>query len=113
MAEPTIIQVFGAGATQSGSTLTIAKADLVSTGLTVSAANTAESLLAAILFKAKDYLTQANYDLNLDQSITIAPGFNAIVQRDDGNGSLVEYRQNQFNVSLHKLDSDSLDPDDY
>ena len=113
MAEPTITQIFGAGATQTGSQVTISKTDLQAVGLTASATNTAESLLAAILFLAKSYLTQANFDANTDQNITILPGFNSIVQRDDGSGTFVEYRQNQFNVNLHKLDSDSLDPDDY
>ena len=113
MAEPTIIQVFGAGATQSGSTLTISKTDLQAVGLTPSASNTAESLLAAVLFLAQNYLTQTNFDANLDQSVTITPGFNSIVQRDDGTGVFVEYRQNQFNVNLHKTDVTTLDPDDY
>ncbi|MBE9050651.1 hypothetical protein IQ243_09535 [Nostocales cyanobacterium LEGE 11386] len=44
MAEPTIAQVFGDNATQDTNTITITKADLVSTGLTASANNTAEWL---------------------------------------------------------------------
>lgn len=113
MAEPTITQVFGAGATQSASQLTISKTDLAVVGLTASATNTAESLLAALLFLAKNYLTQAAFDANADQSIVILPGFNSIVQRAAADGNFAEFRQNQFNVNLHSPDSSTLDPDDY
>lgn len=113
MAEPTLTQIFGAGATQTASQITIDKADLATVGLTVGASNRAESLLSAVLLLAKNYLTQSNFDSNLDQSITILPGFDSIVQRDDGNGGVTGYRQNQFNVNLHKLDAGAVDPDDY
>lgn len=111
MAEPTLTQVFGPGATQTATVITILKADLVSTGLTASAANTAESLLGAIVLKGKDYLTQAAFDLDLAHSITIATGFNSIVQRDTGNGVFAEYRQFQFLLNAHQVDSATLDPD--
>ena len=111
MAEPTLQQVFGANATQTATALTIAKADL--TGLTASATNTAESLFVAILLKAKAYLTQANYETNIDQSITITtPDFAAqsLVTRQDNQ----QYRQFTETVNLHKLDnSNQIDPDDY
>lgn len=113
MAEPTISEIFGISATQDGSVITIAKADLVATGLTPSTSNTAESLLAAIFLKAKGYLTPANFDINLDQSIVIETGFDAIIQRIDANGNTISYRQNQLTLSLSKLDGDSIDPDDY
>lgn len=113
MAEPTITQVFGAGATQSGSSITILKSDLEAVGLTPSASNTAESLLTAIFLIARASLSQANFESNPDQSIVIAPGFDSIVQRDDGAGGIASYRQNQFNLNLHKPDSDIIDPDDY
>lgn len=57
MAEPTLTQVFGENATQTATTLTITKADL---DLTASGANTAESLLAAIIKKSLDHLTEEN-----------------------------------------------------
>ncbi len=112
MAEPTLVQVFGAGATQSATTITILKADLAAVGLTASASNSAESLLGAIVLNAKTYLTQANFDANINQSITILPGFNSIVQRPDGASGFVEYRQFQWNFNAHKLDNAALDPDD-
>lgn len=112
MAEPTLIEIFGASAAQTATTLTLTKADFLSVGLTASAANSAESLLAAIILLAKAKLTQAAFDSNIDQSITILPGFNSIVQRDTGGGAFAEYRQFSFNVGFHKLDSSALDPDD-
>ena len=113
MAEPTITQVFGAGASQDATTITIIKSDLVSTGLTTSATNTAESLLAAILLKAKVTLTQTGFDSNSDQSIVIEPGFDSIVTVDDGTVGLINYRQSQLNINLHRLDAGGIDPDDY
>lgn len=109
MAEPTLQQVFGAGATQDATTFTIAKADLTAVGLTASATNTAESLMVAILLLAKDYLTAANFENNLDQSITIEESFKNLVTRNNQT-----FRQNSYSVNLHKLDTDStIDPDDY
>ena len=112
MAEPTLQQVFGDNASQNATTLTISKADLSSLGLTPSANNSAESLFVAILLKAKQYLSVANYEANIDQSITIAtPDFNAqsLVTRNNQ-----QYRQFQEVVNLYKVDSSStIDPDDY
>ena len=65
MAEPTLVEVFGAGATQTATTITIAKADLA--GLTPSATNTAEALFAGIYKKAAVNLNQTNYGTNVDQ----------------------------------------------
>lgn len=110
MAEPTLQQIFGAGATQSATELILSKADL--TGLTASANNSAESLFVAILLKAKAYLTTANYDANIDQSVVIeTPGFNAqsLVTRNN-----TQYRQYSETVNLYKVDSSgAIDPDDF
>lgn len=110
MAEPTLTQIFGAGAAQNSTTLTISKADL--TGLTASANNSAESLFVALLLKAKDYLTTANYDANTDQSVTIVtPDFGAqsLVTRNN-----TQYRQYVQTVNLYKVDNSSaIDPDDF
>jgi hypothetical protein len=112
MSEPSITDIFGSGASQSGTSITISKADLAAVSLTASASNTAESLLAAILLLAKVNLTQANFDANIDQSITILPGFNSIIQRPNPSGSSTEYRQFQYNVNFHKLDNSVLNPND-
>jgi hypothetical protein len=109
MAEPTLVQVFGDNATQTGTSLTITKADLA--GLTASSSNTAESLLAAILIKAKNYLTQSNFDANIDQSIVIAGGYSSFTTRGTNNTA---YRNDQLTLTLAKPDTSStLDPDDY
>ncbi|WP_414546514.1 hypothetical protein [Nostoc sp. CCY0012] len=109
MAEPTLQQVFGANAIQDATTITIVKADL--TGLTADANNTAESLLAAINLKAQTYLTQANFDANLDQSIYIESGFSSFTTRGVNNDS---YRVDPVTITFVKPDSNStLDPDDY
>lgn len=113
MAEPTILEVFGANATQTATTITIIKADLSAVSLTASASNTAESLLAAIVLKAQAALTQAAFEANPDQSVVVEPGFDSIVQRDNGAGTFVNYRQNQLTVSLYKPDAGGIDPDDY
>ncbi len=107
MSEPTLAQIFGANTTQSLTDIVISKSDL--TGLTASANNTAESLLVALLLKAKSYLTQANYDLNNDQSLLVVVGFSSLTTRG-GN----QYRQDQITVTMSKIDtSAAIDPDDY
>jgi hypothetical protein len=108
MAEPTLVQVLGANATQNATTLTISKADL--TGLTASTNNTAESLLIALLLKAKAYLTTTNQENNIDQSVTITDGFiPSFVIRDNA-----QYRQDTLTVAMDKpAGSATIDPDDY
>lgn len=107
MAEPTLQEVFGASATQDATTITITKADL--TGLTASSSNTAESLLAAILNKAKSYLTEANFDANTDQSVTIVSNADTLITR-----GTTQYRQSSMTVEFSKVDvASTFDPDDY
>ena len=110
MAEPTLQQIFGTGATQTATTITIVKADLP--GLTPAADNRAEPVFVGILLRAKSFLTPANQEANSEQSITITdPDFNAdsLVQRNNQT-----YRQKTQSVNLQKLDtSTEIDPDDY
>jgi hypothetical protein len=107
MAEPTLQEIFGTGATQTASTITIAKADL--TGLTASASNTAESLLAGIILKAGTALTPTARDANPDQSIAIEQGFDQVAYR----GSTAYY-QSARTITLQKINtSATIDPDDY
>lgn len=109
MAEPTLQQIFGAGATQTATQLVITKADLAAVGLTASATNTAESLFVAIMFIAKQSLTDANLQTNPDQSISIADSFPSLVTRNNA-----QYRQNTYSVNLQKLDAAvTIDPDDF
>lgn len=110
--EPTLTQVFGAGATQDATTITITKANLV--GLTASANNTAEALLTGILKTAAVNLTDANRDLNIDQSVVIdlsqTPSFTTRI-----NGNTTEtYIRNTISVELDKAyGTVEIDPDDY
>lgn len=109
MPEPTLIQVFGSGATQSATTLSINKADLTAVGLTAIIDNSAESLLVAIMLLAKNHLTTTNFGTNLDQSTTIEEGFETLTTR--GTSSV---RQKQLNFNLYKVEPTvTIDPDDY
>ena len=109
MAEPTLTQVFGANATQTATELILNKADFAAIGLTADAANSAESLLAAIVALAQEYLTEANRDLNTDQSIYIENGLASLITRGDDT-----FRQQNKSITFEKLDTQSnFDPDDY
>ena len=107
MAEPTLIQIFGAGATQTATAITILKADLPT--LTPSATNTAESLLAGVLIKASSVLTVANRTANPDQSIAIEAGYDQLAYRGTD-----PFYQSALNVTLQKSNSAAtIDADDY
>lgn len=110
MAEPTLQEVFGAGATQTANAITILKADLP--GLTAAADNRAEALWVGLFLRAFGVLTQIRQDTNPEQNIVLRkPDFNAdqIVTRNNQN-----YRQNIFEAVLQKLDTQAdIDPDDY
>lgn len=109
MAEPTLQQVFGSNATQDLSTLTIAKSDLETVGLTISASNRAEALFIAILLLAKQSLNPTAQETNQDIQITVDSGFTSITFRND-----TQYRQDSLTVNLEKPDTAStIDPDDY
>lgn len=112
MPEPTLPAVFGAAATQTATTVTISKTDLATVGLTASANNTAESILTAILFLARNRLTEAGFNGDVDQSLTITNGFNSIVTRTNSAGVSSEYRQFQWQFNAHKLDNATLSPND-
>lgn len=109
MAEPTLAQVFGTNATQNSTQLVISKSDLAAVGLTASATNTPESLLAAIIVFAQATLTEVAYDANLDQSIIITDGTDSLITRNN-----VTYRQASKTIEFYKPDSSgTFDPDDY
>ena len=110
MAEPTLTAVFGAGATQTATHITIAKADL---DLTASATNRAEQLLAAIAKKAAVTLTLANYNADADQSISIAPGFDSIGFRTFNNTQSA-YLNTQLTFNFSKVQTSAgVTPNDY
>lgn len=108
MTEPTLVQVFGSNATQDSSNLVISKSDLAQIGFTASSENTAESLLAALILKAGEYLTEANQEASgKDMSITIEREQDTILIKDDE-----QYRQYQFTINMERLEPESaIDPD--
>ncbi|QLE59269.1 hypothetical protein [Nostoc sp. TCL26-01] len=114
MAQPTLTDIFGQGATQNGTTLTILKSDLVDAGLTVNSSNSAESLLVAILKKASASLTSENRDSSIDQSVYVdvenQPSF---ATRINGN-TTARYIRDTITIELDKAYNDTgIDPDDY
>jgi archaellum component FlaF (FlaF/FlaG flagellin family) len=107
MAEPTLQNLFGASATQTATTLTIAKADL--TGLTPSANNTAESLLVAILLLAAENATQEAQDADPDRQIVIERGLDSLVTRNNQT-----YRSYSYTVDMQRIDTGStVSPSDF
>jgi hypothetical protein len=109
MSEPTLAQVFGENATQDATTVTIRKSDLPR--LTPQTVNTAESLLAGIIVKAKSGLPKTTFDSNIDQSIYIEGGYPGFAFRGTDNTS---YRVDNLVVNLAKIDTESdIDPDVY
>lgn len=109
MAEPTLAEVFGANATQTATTVTIDKGDLSVTGLTASASNTAESLMAAIIKRMLSNLTVENQLLNPDQSISLQIANPTIYQSPHGD----RYRQTVL-ISFDNPHTDpGILPDDY
>lgn len=109
MAEPSLQELFGANAIQDANSLTISKSDLVAIGLTASATNSAESLLAAIIAIAQQILTTDRQDTHPEQSIVIEDGLESLTTRNDQT-----YRQLTKQINFDKLDNQStFDPDDY
>lgn len=109
MAEPTLTEIFGAGATQDADTITIVKADLPR--LTPAAFNRAESLLTGIVLKAQSGLSKTGFDNNLDQSIYIDQGYPSFTFRGTNNDS---YRVDQLTINLSKPDTNAeIDPNNY
>lgn len=132
MAEPDVNSVFGNGfrvgyapggssslsstgnaSFQAGKYICISIPDLANTGLFDSGAgtyeHTAESLLVAIILKAKDQLTQQNFDLHLEQNLVITERSRDTIQRNGATWNRIN-----LNVALHLLvDNTAIDPDDY
>jgi hypothetical protein len=110
MSEPTLQEIFGAGATQSATTITILKADLP---MTAAAINRGEQLFAAIVKKASTNLTTTNFSTNADQSITIAAGFDSLAYRTIGTVTET-LLQTQLTINFGKVQATSgITPDDY
>jgi hypothetical protein len=107
MAEPLLTSVFGAGATQTISTLTIQKSGL--TGLTPAAINTSESLLVAILVRAMLTLTPSAAANNNDQNLSIARTPDTLITV----GVSTDYTVNLLVSMRKKILSAGIVPDGY
>ena len=110
MSEPTLNDLFGAGATQNGSSITILKSDLP---MTASAVNRGEQILAAIAKKTATYLTPETFSTDIDRNIEIDPGFDSLVYRTIG-GVTETLLQTQLVFNFTKPQTSAgVTPDDY
>ncbi|BAY08616.1 hypothetical protein [Calothrix sp. NIES-2098] len=118
MAEPTIAQIFGTGATRlaSGASapsagLFIPDTALIAAGLTTPTTASGEGHFVAVLINGQTYLTQTAFDSNIDQSIYVSTGFSSFTTRGTDNDP---YTVRQLTINLAKLDDGStLNPGDY
>lgn len=119
MAEPTITQVFGTGTTRLASGAAAPSAGLfipdsvfTAAGLTSPATSTAEGHLVSILIQATNYLTQTNFDVNINQSCYISSGFTSFQARGTNNDN---YRIDQpYVINLARLDDGAtINPNNY
>ena len=110
MAEPTLTDVFGAGATQTATTITILKADL---DITATSSNKAEGLAAAIFKKMAGNLTQTAFNADADRSIYIAQSFDSVGSRTVGS-TTTQLLLSAWNIVFAKIQAtSSITPNDY
>lgn len=119
MAEPTITQIFGTGATRlangaaaPSAGLFVPDSVLIAAGLSTPATATAEGHLVALLVRVASYLTQTNFDSDTDQSIYVGTGFTSFQTRGANNDN---YRVDQpFVFNLARLDDgQAVNPNNY
>jgi hypothetical protein len=110
MAEPTLASIFGAGATQTATAITILKSDLA---MTAAAVNRGEQIFAAIVKKAALTLTQTAFDADPTYSISIVPAYDSLVYRT--NGTIQEtLLQTPVTIGFHQIQaSGGINPDNY
>lgn len=109
MAKPSLTQVFGPGASQTATHLTIAKADWGAVGFTPSAVNSPESMFVAMVLFAALYLTESNLNANVEQQVSVTDGQEFVTVRSNQ-----QYRQISKAVNMQKLyTGTNIDPDDY
>lgn len=108
MAEYTLADIFGAGATQDISTLTIQKSSLP--GLTADSADSAESLLVGLMLLWLTSLTEVNRLADeTNRQITFSDAGVDIV-----SGQVDNFFRRSYALSLYKIFAiAALDPDDY
>jgi len=110
MPEPTLADVFGTGAVQDANTVTIQKSALATKGLAPTAANTAESLLVALVMLGADKLTEtARATDAVNRNVSILYSGQDLIEV-----SGINYRRDAFSLLLYKQQPlATLNPNDY
>lgn len=106
--EPTLEDIFGAGTTQTATTISIPKANL--TGLTVLAVNTGEQLAAGLALRMEQGLKETTFSTNINQNIYVTRGSNFNTFRGENN---TNYTVRQLIFNFSELDEGDIDPDKY
>ena len=110
VAEPTLQDIFGAGATQTATTITILKSNLA---MAATATNRGDQIFAAVMKRAAENLTAASFTADPDRSINVAAGFDSLIYRTVNNVQ-TPFLQNQLTINFLKLQSSAgITPDDY
>lgn len=110
MAEPTLQQVFGAGATQDANTLTISKSALTAKGLQANGENSAEALLVAIVMLANDALSETSRATDLEnRTVTVVYSGQDLISQGGKT-----FQRDAFSVLLYKeTQYAAINPNDY
>lgn len=104
MAEKTLTDL-GGGCTQSATTITLNKSNL---GLTAETC-TLDQIILAIAVKAKNVMTQANFDSEPNQNLYLSDGFNSFTTKEDQ-----PWIVRQIIINFAKQDTETtIDPNDY
>lgn len=111
MAEPTLSDIFGVASIQDAATLSLQKADFASTGLTAAAANSAESLLVALILRSALLLTEENRLLDLpNRNVAVVYSGQDLINQGGGNVFL----RDTYQISLYRVTTiEAVDPDNY
>ncbi|OYD96080.1 hypothetical protein [Nostoc sp. 'Peltigera membranacea cyanobiont' 232] len=109
MSVATLQQVFGANATQDATTVTIHKADFASVGFTPATANTADSILAAIVaFAETNIPDSAVTGGDTTRTVGIADGYQTITTV--GTSQLLVLPKT---INFYSPFNGTFDPDNY
>ena len=116
MAEKTLVQIIGTGATRlaaaaaaPGAGLFIPDSLFIAAGLPDPTTATAEAHIAALIKLLKETLTQAAFDADTDAQIYIENGFDSFTTRGTSR-----FRVRQLTINMAELDSGAtIDPTKY
>jgi hypothetical protein len=105
MAQKTLQNICGNGASETATTITIIKSEIGLTGATT----TADQFLAAVVIKAESEMTQDNFQLEIAQNLYITDGFPTGANKDS-----VSWMIRQKVVNFGKPSTEEiLDPNTY